>query len=99
LLIGESGTGKEMFAQAIHNESRPKGPFIALNCAAMPRNLVESELFGYESGAFTGAEKNGRPGKIELANGGTLFSMKLVTCLMKFKLSFFEFWKTNKLCA
>jgi len=73
LLLGESGTGKELFAQAIHNSSRPGGPFIAVNCAAMPRNLIESELFGYESGAFTGAEKNGRPGKIELANGGTLF--------------------------
>lgn len=73
LLQGESGTGKELFAQAIHNRYRPSGPFIAVNCAAMPRNLIESELFGYESGAFTGAEKSGRPGKIELANGGTLF--------------------------
>jgi len=73
LLLGESGTGKELFAQAIHNSSRPSSPFIAVNCAAMPRSLIESELFGYESGAFTGAEKNGRPGKIELANGGTLF--------------------------
>lgn len=73
LLIGESGTGKELFAQAIHNECRPSGPFIAINCAAMPRNLIESELFGYEGGTFTGAERNGRPGKIELANGGTLF--------------------------
>lgn len=73
LLLGESGTGKELFAQAIHNSHRPGGPFIAVNCAAMPRNLIESELFGYESGSFTGAEKNGRPGKIELANGGTLF--------------------------
>jgi len=73
LLLGESGTGKELFAQAIHNFSRPHGPFIAVNCAAMPRNLIESELFGYESGSFTGAAKNGRPGKIELANGGTLF--------------------------
>ncbi len=73
LLLGESGTGKELFAQALHNSHRPGGPFIAVNCAAMPRNLIESELFGYESGSFTGAEKNGRPGKIELANGGTLF--------------------------
>lgn len=73
LLLGESGTGKELFAQAIHNKYRPSGPFIAVNCAAMPRNLIESELFGYEAGAFTGAEKHGRPGKIELANGGTLF--------------------------
>lgn len=73
LLIGESGTGKELFAQSIHNEYRPEGPFVAINCASMPRNLIESELFGYEGGAFTGAERKGRPGKIELANGGTLF--------------------------
>ncbi|HWQ76716.1 MAG TPA: sigma 54-interacting transcriptional regulator, partial [Syntrophomonas sp.] len=73
LLVGESGTGKELFAQAIHNEYRPNGPFIAINCAAMPRNLIESELFGYEGGSFTGAERHGRPGKIELAHGGTLF--------------------------
>ncbi len=73
LLIGESGTGKELFAQAIHNVHRPQGPFMAVNCAAMPRELIESELFGYEGGSFTGAERSGRPGKIELANGGTLF--------------------------
>ncbi|UWG96688.1 sigma 54-interacting transcriptional regulator [Dehalobacter sp. DCM] len=73
LLLGESGTDKEIFAQAIHNQLYPNRPFITLNCAAMPRNLIESELFGYESGVLTGAEKNGRPGKIELANGGTLF--------------------------
>jgi len=73
LLSGESGTGKELFAQAIHNNARPDGPFVALNCASIPRNLIESELFGYEAGSFTGAERKGRPGKIELANGGTLF--------------------------
>ena len=73
LITGESGTGKELFAQAIHNEACPNGPFMALNCAAIPPRLIESELFGYESGAFTGADKQGRPGKIELANGGTLF--------------------------
>ena len=73
LLLGESGTGKEMFAQAIHNKSCPRGPFIAVNCAALPRDLIESELFGYEGGSFTGADRSGRPGKIELANGGTLF--------------------------
>ncbi|UWG98447.1 sigma 54-interacting transcriptional regulator [Dehalobacter sp. DCM] len=73
LLIGESGTGKELFAQAIHNVYCPDGPFMAINCASMPRNLIESELFGYEAGAFTGADKKGRPGKFELANGGTLF--------------------------
>lgn len=74
LIVGESGTGKEMFAQAIHNASpRRNGPFVAINCAALPRDLVESELFGYEEGAFTGAKRGGRPGKFELASGGTLF--------------------------
>ncbi len=73
LIIGESGTGKELFAQAIHNIYSPNGPFMAVNCAAMPRNLIESELFGYEGGSFTGADRSGRPGKIELAEGGTLF--------------------------
>lgn len=74
LITGESGVGKELFAQSIHNYSpRRKGPFVALNCAALPENLIESELFGYVSGAFTGASKNGKPGKFELANGGTLF--------------------------
>lgn len=73
LLVGDSGTGKELFAQAIHNEYCPKGSFMAVNCAAMPRELIESELFGYEGGSFTGAERTGRPGKIELANEGTLF--------------------------
>lgn len=73
LLIGESGVGKELFAQSIHNHSRSKGPFMAVNCAALPRELVGSELFGYEGGSFTGAERCGKPGKIELAHGGTLF--------------------------
>ncbi len=74
LISGETGTGKEMFAQAIHFESTfSNGPFVALNCGAVPRDLAESELFGYEPGAFTDAAKNGRPGKFELADGGTLF--------------------------
>lgn len=74
LLRGESGTGKELFAQAIHNASPfCNGPFVALNSAAIPNELIESELFGYEGGAFTGAKKEGRPGKFELAEGGTLF--------------------------
>lgn len=73
LLVGESGTGKDLLAQAIHNENRSDGPYVAINCAAIPGNLIESELFGYESGAFTGAERGGKQGKIELANGGTLF--------------------------
>ncbi|PKM80231.1 MAG: sigma-54-dependent Fis family transcriptional regulator [Firmicutes bacterium HGW-Firmicutes-14] len=74
LLLGESGTGKEVIAQAIHNASdRAKGPFIAINCAALPRELIGSELFGYNEGAFTGAKRGGSPGKFELADGGTLF--------------------------
>ncbi|SMF35808.1 sigma-54-dependent Fis family transcriptional regulator [Desulfovibrio gilichinskyi] len=74
LISGESGTGKELFAQAIHNQSpRQNGPFIALNCAALPRELISSELFGYNEGAFTGARRGGRPGKFEMADGGTLF--------------------------
>lgn len=73
LLIGESGTGKELIAKAIHFESdRSKGPFLAINCAAIPENLLEAELFGYEKGAFTGALVS-KPGKFELANGGTIF--------------------------
>ncbi|MEN6472820.1 MAG: sigma 54-interacting transcriptional regulator [Syntrophaceae bacterium] len=74
LIYGESGTGKEMLAQAIHNASdRSQGPFFALNCAAIPHDLIESELFGYEAGTFTGAVRGGRCGKLELAEGGTLF--------------------------
>jgi len=74
LIEGESGTGKELFAHAIHNYSNySKGPFVAVNCASLPKGLIESELFGYEKGAFTGALKEGNPGKFELANGGTIF--------------------------
>ncbi len=74
LLRGETGTGKELFAHAIHAAGpRRAGPFIKLNCAAVPADLLESELFGYEEGAFTGARRGGKPGKFELAAGGTLF--------------------------
>lgn len=74
LILGESGTGKELFAHAIHSESnRRKRPFIQVNCAAIPSELLESELFGYEAGAFTGAKRNGKIGKFEVANGGTIF--------------------------
>ncbi|MEW6696355.1 MAG: sigma-54 interaction domain-containing protein [Bacillota bacterium] len=74
LIYGESGVGKELFAQAIHrNSKRKKGPFVAINFSALPDNLVESELFGYEEGAFTGARKGGKPGFFELAHGGTIF--------------------------
>lgn len=74
LITGETGTGKEMFAQAIHNESKRKnGPFVAVNCAALPESLLESELFGYEEGAFTGAKRGGKIGLFEQADGGTIF--------------------------
>ncbi|WP_434024793.1 sigma 54-interacting transcriptional regulator [Neobacillus mesonae] len=74
LIMGESGTGKEMFAKSIHNLSPfSKGPFISVNCGAIPDNLFESELFGFDDGAFTGAKKGGKPGKFELANNGTIF--------------------------
>lgn len=74
ILVGETGTGKELFAQSIHNASnRRKGPFVAINCAALPENLLESELFGYVEGAFTGTAKGGKMGLFEQAHGGTLF--------------------------
>lgn len=74
LLLGESGTGKDLFAQAIHNASvRAEQPFVAINCGAIPRDLIASELFGYDEGAFTGAKKGGNPGKFELADQGTIF--------------------------
>ncbi|MGO9019840.1 MAG: sigma-54-dependent Fis family transcriptional regulator [Syntrophobacteraceae bacterium] len=74
LLLGESGTGKDLFAQAIHNSSsRRDGPYVAINCATIPRDLITSELFGYVEGAFTGSRKGGNQGKFELADGGTIF--------------------------
>ncbi|WP_379839465.1 sigma-54 interaction domain-containing protein [Fictibacillus nanhaiensis] len=91
LLQGESGTGKELFASAIHNESRRRnGPFLAVNCSALSEDLLESELFGYEEGAFTGAKKGGKQGLFEQAEGGTIFldeigdiSVKLQTRLLR----------------
>lgn len=91
LIQGESGTGKELFAQSIHNGStRKTGPFVAVNCAAIPPTLLESELFGYEKGAFTGAQKEGKAGFFELAHLGTLFldeigevSMEVQTRLLR----------------
>ena len=74
LLLGKSGTGKELFAQSIHNAGNRRGSsFVAVNCGALPRNLVETELFGYEGGAYTGSKREGHPGKFELADGGTIF--------------------------
>lgn len=83
LLQGESGTGKEMFAQAIHNESMASHePFVSLNCSSIPKDLLESELFGYEAGAFTGAKKDGKMGKFELAGKGTIFLDEIGTMPM-----------------
>lgn len=74
LILGETGTGKEVFAQSIHNYSgRQKSPFVAINCAALPSQILESELFGYVGGAFTGANQKGKPGLFEVAHGGTIF--------------------------
>jgi transcriptional regulator with PAS, ATPase and Fis domain len=74
LILGDSGTGKELFANAIHHaSSRSRGQFLAINCAVMPETLIESELFGYSDGSFTGAKKGGQSGKVEMANGGTIF--------------------------
>ncbi|MFZ5631515.1 MAG: sigma 54-interacting transcriptional regulator [Bacillota bacterium] len=81
LITGESGTGKELIAQAIHNSSsRKNGPFVAVNCASLPETLLESELFGYEKGAFTGADKNGKAGLFELAHKGTIFLDEIGDC-------------------
>lgn len=74
LIVGETGTGKELFAQSVHRASnRKNGPFVAINCAALPENLLESELFGYAAGAFTGASRSGKAGLFELAHNGTIF--------------------------
>ncbi len=90
LLQGESGTGKELFAQAIHNaSSRRHGPFVALNCGAIPRELLGSELFGYVDGAFTGARKGGRTGKFDWLPEGRCFWMKSAKCL----------WASKSLCC
>lgn len=86
LIYGETGTGKEIFAQSIHNESkRAKGPFVSVNCAALSENLLESELFGYVEGTFTGALKGGKMGLFELAHGGTLFLDELGEISLNFQ--------------
>ncbi len=86
LLQGECGTGKEIFAQAIHQASpRRNGPFVAVNCGAIPKDLISSELFGYDEGAFTGAKRGGKPGKFEIASAGRFFLMKSAICLLNSK--------------
>ena len=84
LIYGESGTGKELFAQSIHNASQRRSqPFVAVNCAAIPESLLESELFGYEEGSFSGAKKGGKTGLLELAHNGTLFLDEVNSLSMK----------------
>ena len=99
LLQGESGTGKEIFAQAIHNRSeRCSGPFIAVNCGAIPRELIGSELFGYEEGAFTGAKRGGKPGKFELACGGTLFLDEIGDMPLEQQVTLLRVLQERKMC-
>lgn len=96
-IYGESGVGKELFAQAIHNASDYRnGPFVALNCASFPENLIESELFGYVGGAFTGASKNGQPSKFELAEGGTLFLDEIGELQLPFQAKLLRVLETNE---
>ncbi|MDO4542609.1 MAG: sigma 54-interacting transcriptional regulator, partial [Bacillota bacterium] len=99
LIEGQSGTGKEMFAQSIHNSSnRRRGPFVAVNCGAIPRELIASELFGYAEGAFTGAKRGGKPGKFELANGGTLFLDEIGDMPMEQQIALLRVLQERRVC-
>lgn len=99
LLLGETGTGKELFAQAIHNRSTRKNmPFVAINCGAIPRDLLETELFGYSDGAFTGAKKGGRPGKFEIAAGGTLFLDEIGNLPIDMQVKLLRVLQTGTVC-
>jgi len=99
LIRGESGTGKELFAQATHNSSnRSKEPFVAINCGAIPPELIESELFGYVAGAFTGALKSGKTGKLELANGGTLFFDEVESMPLNVQIKLLRALSTKRIC-
>lgn len=98
LIQGESGTGKELFAQAIHNASnRRDGPFIGINCSAIPSELMESELFGYNEGAFSGAKKGGMPGKFELAEGGTIFLDEIDSMPQEMQIKLLRVLEENKI--
>lgn len=97
LLVGESGTGKELVAHAIHAESpRARGPFVVVHCGALPRELVESELFGYASGAFTGARREGQAGKFEAAHGGTIFLDEIDTMPMELQGKFLRVFEAGE---
>ncbi|WP_094604247.1 Anaerobic nitric oxide reductase transcription regulator NorR [Sporomusa silvacetica DSM 10669] len=99
LIFGDNGTGKEVFAQAIHNaSSRKSRPFVAINCGAIPHELVESELFGYEAGAFTGAVKGGRKGKLEIASGGTLFLDEIESMPLNMQVKLLRALSSKKIC-
>lgn len=98
LILGESGTGKELFAQSVHNASdRAGGPFVAINCASLPKSLIESELFGYERGAFTGANREGSPGKFELADSGTIFLDEIGDMSMELQASLLRVLQTREI--
>lgn len=97
LITGESGTGKDLFAQAIHQSSNRRAfPFVRINCAGIPHNLMESELFGYEEGAYTGARRGGKAGKLELAHNGTVFLMKSGNCRCPCRASFLHLYKNAR---
>ncbi|HWR45853.1 sigma-54 interaction domain-containing protein [Sporomusa sp.] len=99
LIHGESGVGKEVIAKAIHYASKRKNkPFVKINCGLIPENLLESELFGYERGAFTGADKNGKIGKVELANGGTLFLDEIGEMPLMLQVKLLEFLQDKTIC-
>jgi len=98
ILEGESGTGKEVLAQSIHNAGlRKNGPFVAVDCGAIPRELLESEMFGYEEGAFTGARKGGSRGKFELANKGTLFLDEVSNLPLEMQAKFLRVLQEHKI--
>lgn len=99
LILGESGVGKEVVAKAIHRLSKRRdGPFVQINCGALPESLIESELFGYESGAFTGARKTGKPGLIELASGGTVFLDEIADMPLHLQVKLLGVLQSKKVC-